>query len=224
MKGVAYGIGVGPGDPELMTLKAVRIIRACDVVAVPGDNPQHSRAYRIAVAAVPELSRKKLVPLSAPMTRNHAQVEASAHKNARLLKEYLDVGANVACLTLGDPTLYSTFTYLRRALEADGYRAEYVSGVPSFCAAAARLGVSLAEGDEALRVVPGDPETKDSPLAGTHVILKGGMRAREIAELLARDGHEVYAVENCGMDDEHVYRGLEEIPDRLGYLSLLIAR
>ena len=110
--GTLYGIGIGPGDPELLTLKAVRQIRECAVIAVPGKSPRDSVAYRIAVQAVPEIENKKLVAVDMPMTKNRAALDAFFQAGADMLEEYLRAGEDVAFLTLGDVTIYSTYLHL----------------------------------------------------------------------------------------------------------------
>ena len=225
MKGVAYGVGVGPGDPELMTVKAIRLIRENRVVAVPGNDPTRSVAYRIAVRNVPELAEKELVPIEMPMVRDRT-VQAKAHRRgARIIADYLDRGENVVYLTLGDPTVYCTFSYLQHLLEAEGYPVELVSGVPSFCAAAARLKLPLVEWDEPLHVLPAAHRT-EHPLDGdgTCVLMKSGRSMTAVKDLLRRSGRAVSAVENCGMETEKIYRTVEEIPDQAGYFSLIIAK
>lgn len=226
IRGVAHGVGVGPGDPELLTLKAMRVIRACPVVAVPGSVVAESLAYRIALAAIPELTEKELVPLPSPMVRDDEQVMAAHARNAKAIEPYLDEGRDVACLVLGDPSIYSTFGYLRRALEADGYATTMVAGVPSFCAAAARLDASLAEGDRPLHLEPATTLENQDELStpATHVIMKAGGHMREVKALLEKAQIEAQAVERCGMDGERVYRSLKDIPDGAGYLTLVIAR
>ena len=154
MRGKAYGVGVGPGDPELMTLKAVRLIRENEVIAVPGRDAKSSAAYRIAERSVPEIAEKTLVPIYMPMARDRKKMDEEHRKGAALLEKYLDTGRNVIYLTLGDPTIYCTFSYLQHILESEGYEVELVSGIPSFCAAAARLGIPLTEWDEQLHVIP----------------------------------------------------------------------
>ena len=128
-RGTAYGVGVGPGDPELMTLKAVRLIRQNDIIAVPGKEPKKSVAYRIASAAVPELAEKELVPVYMPMTTDREKMAAEHRIGAALLESYLDKGKNVVYITLGDPSIYCTFSYIQRILEKDGYSVELVPGV-----------------------------------------------------------------------------------------------
>ena len=224
-KGIAYGVGVGPGDPELMTLKACRLIRENDVIAVPGKVPEEAVAYKIAAGAVPEIADKEPVPVNMPMVRD-ADLIAKAHRQAAdIIEKYLDEGKNVIYITLGDSTIYCTFSYIQHILETDGYTAELVSGIPSFCAAAARLGVSLTEWQEPLHVIPGLHNTEGTlEWPGNYVIMKSASKTREVKEMLGRSGYDVQAVENCSMDNEKVYRSLEEIPDDAGYFSLIIAK
>lgn len=225
VKGIAYGIGVGPGDPELMTLKAVRIIRTCGVIAVPGKVAEESVAYRIAAAAVPELNEKKLLAIYMPMTRVREQMDAEHRRGARMLETHLDRGEDVVFLTLGDPTIYSTFSYLQRILEADGYPVEIVPGIPSFCAAAARLNTPLAEWDEPLHVLPAVHRTENMlNQPGTYILMKSASHITEVKELLQRSGRDTFAVENCGMETEAIYRSVEEIPDDAGYYTLIVAK
>lgn len=225
MRGTVYGVGVGPGDPELMTLKAIRLIRESDVIAVPGRTAQETVAYRIAAAVVPELADKELVPIYMPMIKDRALIDAEHREGARRLEQYLEQGKNVVYLTLGDPTVYCTFSYLQHILEADGYSVELVPGVPSFCAAAARLGLPLAEWDEPLHVVPAVHKAAEAlDQSGTYVLMKSASHMAEVKELLRRSGRDVSAVENCGMETEKVYRGVDEIPDDAGYFSLIVAK
>ena len=225
MRGIAYGVGVGPGDPELMTQKAVRLIRENDVIAFPGREPGESVAYRIAAEAVPELPQKELVALNMPMLRDRAALAAEHRSAARLLERYLDQGRNVVFLTLGDPTLYCTFSYLQHFLEADGYASEPVPGVTSFCAAAARLNTPLAEWDEQVHIIPASHGGGSLPDGqGSCVLMKPAGRMTELKRMLKESGRRVMMVENCSMENERIYRTLEEFPDDPGYFSLIIAR
>lgn len=225
IKGIAYGVGVGPGDPELMTLKACRLIRENDVFAVPGKAPREAVAYRIAVAAVPELAEKELIPIYMPMTMDREAQLESHRKGAAQIAEYLDRGKNVVYLTLGDSVIYCTFSYLQHILEEDGYRTKLVSGIPSFCAAAARLNVPIVEWNEAMHVMPAVHKLEtalDQP--GSYVLMKSGSHMKEVKEILRASGRKVEMVENCGMESEKIYRSVEEIPDEAGYFSLIIAK
>lgn len=225
-KGIAYGVGVGPGDPELMTLKACRLIRENDVIAVPGKVPQDAVAYKIAVQAVPELADKELVPIYMPMVRDRELIRKSHAEAAALVEKYLDAGRNVVYITLGDSTIYCTFSYIQHILEADGYEVKLVSGIPSFCAAAARLGVSLTEWNESLHVMPALHNTQEDALEwpGNYVLMKSASRMSEVKKMLSTSGYDVMAAENCSMETEKLYRSVDEIPDDAGYFTLIIAK
>lgn len=225
-KGIAYGVGVGPGDPELMTLKACRLIRENDVIAVPGKVLQDAVAYKIAVQAVPELADKELVPIYMPMVRDRELIKKSHAEAAALIESYLASGRNVVYLTLGDSTIYCTFSYIQHILEADGYEVELVSGIPSFCAAAARLGVSLTEWNESLHVMPALHTTHEGALEwpGNYVLMKSASRMPEVKKMLSTSGYDVMAAENCSMETEKLYRSVDEIPDDAGYFTLIIAK
>ena len=225
MRGTVYGVGVGPGDPELMTLKACRLIRENDCIAVPGKEAKESVAYKIAVQAVPELADKDLIPIHMPMVKDRHQIGEEHLRGAALIRQYLDQGKNVVFLTLGDSTIYCTFSYLQYLLEKEGYPVELVSGIPSFCAAAARLNLPLTEWDEPLHVVPA-VHRSDDPLdqPGTYVLMKAASRMEEVKALIRRSGREASAVLNCGMESEKICRCVDDIPDDAGYFSLIISR
>ena len=225
MSGIAYGVGVGPGDPELMTQKVIRLIRENDVIAVPGQDAKASVAYGIAASMVPELAQKELVPVPMPMTRDKERLRKAHVEGARLIESYLNQGKNVVYLTLGDPSIYGSFSYLQRLLLSDGYPVETVPGVPSFSAAAARLNLPLVEGDEPLHVAPGAHDMGETlRLPGTCVLMKASGPLGETKARLKSSGKEVFAVENCGMDTERLYRGVDQLPDSAGYLSLIVAK
>ena len=224
-KGTVYGVGVGPGDPELMTLKAIRMIRENQVIAVPGKLAEESVAYQIAVKNVPELAQKELLPVYMPMVKDRKLMDQEHQKGARLIEAYLDQGKNVVYLTLGDPTIYCTFSYLQHILEADGYPVELVSGISSFCAAAARMNLPLVEWDEPLHIVPAvHQREEDLAYPGNYVLMKSASHMKEVKETLRASGRKVCAVENCSMETEKIYRSVDEIPDDAGYFSLIIAK
>ena len=109
MKGKLFGLGVGPGDPELLTLKALRLIRESEVIAVPGNDVKESVAYKIVKGAYEDLDKKELIPIAMPMTKDPKVLEANHDKAADDVENWLKEGKNVAFLTLGDPTVYSTY-------------------------------------------------------------------------------------------------------------------
>ena len=225
MKGTIFGVGVGPGDPELMTLKALRLIRETEVIALPGKEPRETVAYKIAVKAAPELAGKELLPIEMPMIPDRAELAEAHRQGARKLEAVADEGKNVVFLTLGDPTIYCTFTYLQHYLEADGYETKLVNGITSFCAAAARLNIPLTEWDEPLNVVPAVHKTSDRlDHDGTYVLMKSASHMAEVKDMIRASGRSACAVENCGMDTEKVYGSVDEIPDDAGYFSLIVAK
>lgn len=224
-KGIAYGVGVGPGDPELMTLKACRLIRENDVIALPGKEPKETVAYKIAVEAVPELADKELIPVFMPMVMDREVQRENHRKGAKLMEEYLARGRNVVYLTLGDASVYCTFTYLQPYLEADGFETQLVSGITSFSAAAARLNIPLVEWNEPMHVMPALHKLGDKmDLQGTYVLMKSGSHMSEVKDMLRASGKDVQMVEDCGMPSEKVYRSVDEIPDEAGYFSLIIVK
>ena len=206
-------------------MKAIRLIRENEVIAVPGRDAKASVAYQIAVQAVPELREKKLLQIPMPMVKDRRQLQDAHREGAALIKHYLDNGENVVYLTLGDPTIYCSFSYLQHILEAEGYPVVLVSGVPSFCAAAARLNLPLTEWDEPLHVIPSvhsTDEKLDQP--GTYVLMKSAGHMKPAKEMLTSSSREAVAVLNCGMDGEQVCQRIEEIPDDAGYFSLIISK
>ena len=118
MSGRLYGVGVGPGDPRLMTLLAIETIESCPVIAVPGENRDHAVSYRIAEGAVAGLEKKKCLTLSTPMTKDPEILAQSYEMAAERIIEELKEGQDVAYLTLGDPTIYSTYIYIHRLVKA----------------------------------------------------------------------------------------------------------
>lgn len=225
MTGTLYGAGVGPGDPELMTLKAVRLILKNEVIALPGPAARETVAYQIAVQAVPELAKKTLLSVDMPMTHDREEMNRNHEQAADTIEAYLKQGQNVVFLTLGDPTIYSTYLYVQKRILARGYQAELVSGITSFCAAAARTGTPLVEWDEQLHILPAVHKlNSDLSLPGNYVLMKSGRKMHQVKEILKASRRDVIMVENCGMDEEHIYRSVDEIPDDAGYYSLIIAK
>ena len=183
MTGKLYGIGVGPGDPELLTLKAVRIIKECDVIAVPGKEKDETVAYKIVRQAIPEIVEKKCLEIDMPMTKDKEKLAQSHTIAFEKISKVLDSGKNVAFLTLGDPCIYSTYIYVHQKVEQAGYETEIVSGIPSFCAVSARLNQGLVERSEMLHVIPSSYGIEEGmKLSGTRVLMKAGKKIGQVKE------------------------------------------
>lgn len=222
-KGKLWGVGVGPGDPQLMTLKAVEVVRQCDAIAVPRRDKHECLALSIALGAVPELADKPTIEVHMPMTKDPAALEKGFQEGTAALREALDEGRTVAFLTLGDPTVYSTYSYLHTRIKALGYDTQIVPGITSFCAAAAALDRSLCQGREDLHIIPatyGVEEALSYP--GVKVLMKNNVG--ETRKALVGRGLHVQMAENCGLPQERLYRSLEEIPEDSGYYSLIIVK
>ncbi len=224
-KGILYGVGVGPGDPELLTVKAVNILRAADVIAAPQTEGGGQAALDIVREPIQD---KPLLACAAPMSRDRSAALASYRKTARHICGLLDQGKTVAFLTLGDPTVYSTYMNVHRLVREAGYEAALVPGVPSFCAAAARLGISLCEGRERLLIVPAGYQGLEESLDvdANKVLMKAGRSILELRDLLDRRGELENAslVANCGMDGEVVLPRFADLTDPTGYFSLVVVR
>lgn len=225
MQGKLYGIGVGPGDPQLLTLKAAKMIEECDIIAIPAEDKETCTAYKIAVQAVTELSHKEILPVSMPMTKDKEILHASHEKGAADVIELLKRGKKVGFLTLGDPTVYSTYMYIHNRVKLGGYTTEIINGIPSFCAVAAALGISLSENKEQIHIFPASYELEDAlNLAGTKIFMKMGKKLSEVKSKIQRAGLNAYMVENCGMENEKIYESIEKFPEEAGYYSLIIIK
>lgn len=226
-QGVLYGIGVGPGDPELMTLKAIRIIRESDVIAVPISKKkgEGSLAYQIARRAYPDIEKKEKLQIYFPMTKDANILDEAHQKGMEQVIECLKEKKKVGFLTLGDPAVYSTYMYLHKRIILEGFQAEIISGIPSFCAAAAALGISLGENNEPIHIIPAAYGIKEAEnMKGTGIFMKAGKQMKDVKARLSGTQKTVYGVENCGMENERIYKDLAQIPDDAGYYSMVILK
>lgn len=228
MKGKLYGIGVGPGDPELMTLKAKRLIEECDIVAVPVKKEgEESVALNIArgAASVPE---EKVRRILFTMNKVKAKREECRQAAAEAIMEYLDAGQSVAMPVLGDVGIYSTYSYVHKKLIQAGYEVQMISGIPSFCAGASKANISIVEGNEGFGVIPSlkgiDQVKKSMGVFDNLVIMKVGSHVKEVYDILKAEGKEDNAIiiSNVGMEGEYVGPLL---PDReYGYFTTMIIK
>lgn len=227
------GVGVGPGDPELITLKALRAVRAADVVAYHAARPGSSNA-RAVVAA--ELSAGQIeLPLIYPVTTGttdhpggyEAALSAFYDRSAALISEHLDAGRDVAVLCEGDPFFYGSYMYLHDRL-AHRYPTDVVAGVCSVTAAAARLGVPLVRRDGELAILPGTlPEAALAERladGGAYAIMKLGRNFAKVRAALHRAGVAERAryIERATMAAERVVALDDVDPATVPYFSLVV--
>lgn len=228
MTGTLYGIGVGPGDPELMTLKAVRLIEQCDLVAVPKSGDGEGVAKQIAQKAVLDFDKKELIEVSMPMTRDPQVLEQSHQAAAEQIEGYLKEGKSVAFLTLGDPAIYSTYIYVHKKVQQNGFPVEMVPGVPSFCAVAAKLNVSLAEAAQPLHIIPASYQGVEEGLewSGPKILMKTGRSMKKVKELLDEKGlmDKAKMVQKCGMEGEEIYQSMREVDENSSYFSVIVVK
>ncbi|MDS0526577.1 precorrin-2 C(20)-methyltransferase [Clostridium sp. SHJSY1] len=225
MEGKLYGVGVGPGDPELLTLKAVKILESSDIIAIPSTKKERCVAYKIAVQSVPSLEEKEILYISMPMTKDKNILKKSHEEGAKAIIEKLNQGKKISFITLGDPTIYSTYLYIHRLVLGEGYDTEIISGIPSFCAAAARINEGLVENSDELHVIPASYQISDAlSLPGTKVLMKSGKKMNEVREILNSVKCNAVMIENCGMENEKVYRDINDIKDDSSYYSLIIVK
>lgn len=227
-KGTLQGVSVGPGDPELMTLKAVRCIEQCPVLAAPQTAAGRMLALDIAKGAV-DVSGKIILPLHFAMSRDSEVLKASHAAAADAVRAHLDAGRDVALLNLGDVSIYATYGYLEEILTAQGYAAVRIAGVPSFCAAAARLGQSLTGGmEQPLTIAPGRHVEQVLAAPGAKVLMKTGRRLPKTLDALRERGLLANSamVCNCGLPDEAVFPALTDYDPAqdAGYFATILVK
>lgn len=224
-RGILYGVGVGPGDPELLTLKARRILSEADVIAVPDKGAGEKTALGIVQNYI---EGKPLHICAAPMVRDQAVLDQVRDGIAAELCALLEERKTVAFITLGDPSVYSTYLYIHRRVLARGYEARMIPGVPSFCAAAAQLGTGLCEGGERLLIVPASHQDVSDCLSvdANLVFMKAGREIGALRQKLEEAGLLARAamVENCGMENERVYPRFGDAPADSGYFSVVLVK
>lgn len=220
-----YGIGVGPGDADLITVKAINTIKSCSIIAVPKSGDNEKVALSIAKQAIGDFD-KEVIEINMPMTRDKDLLNKSHNDAANIIIDYLKNGQSVGFLTLGDPSIYSTYTYIHKRVLEKGYEAEIIPGVPSFCAVAAKLNTPLVEGGEALHIIPASYENLEESISllGTKVLMKSGKSIGRVKNLLEEKGMEAKMVQKCGMEGEKVYKSLDEIDEKSSYFSIVVVK
>lgn len=224
-QGVFYAVSVGPGDPELLTRQACRVLEVCDVIAAPRTKAGRMLALDIAAGAV-DMRGKTILPLDFTMAHDAAVREESYRTAAGAIEAELTTGQDVAMVNLGDVSVYATAYYVLERVRSDGFEVVMCPGVTSFCAVAARLGRSLTRMDEPLHILPGSTDLNNAlALPGTKVVMKSGKAIHETAEALKRHGLLANAgmVVDCGLETEQVYTDLRQLPEEISYFATIVA-
>lgn len=231
-QGILYGIGVGPGDPDFITLKAVKILSKVDMVFAAS---AAKNAYSLA-AEIAKPHLKDGVPIqmiSFPMTRNKQAMEAAWQDNARTVIKVLEQGKNVAFITLGDCMTYSTYGYVLKHIQKLAPHIEIctIPGITSYQAAAARINTPLVEGQESMVLVSGvtggDKFREISDRADNVVFLKAYKNADDIAKALDEAGmaDKSVGIVRCGLEGEQIISNLNEFQKKKpDYWTLIISK
>lgn len=217
-KGVFYAVGIGPGDPELVTVKAIKTMENSDVIVVPKSGAKENIALTITKDYI---KGKEVMESHMPMTKDRAKLDEYHKIAAEEIAEILDQGRSVAFLTLGDPCIYSTVMYVHRKIKEMGYDTKVIPGVTSFCAAAASLGEPLCEREEMLHIIPATFKGEEAlNLKGTRVLMKSGKSIMEMKDKLK--GKRAMLVERATMEGEKVYQDLQDLDEPSSYFSIIV--
>lgn len=230
--GKLYGLGVGPGDPELITVKAFRKLQECPVIAYPKKlRGSKSYAHRIVDVYI-NPSEKEMLGLVFPMTKDEETLQEAWEKSAEAIYSYLAQGKDVAFVTEGDPMLFSTFIHLMNIMKAahPDVPIESIAGISSFNGTANRLGVALAEGDDHVAMIPATENMEDMRrVIESHdaiVFIKIAKVLNPMLDLL----EEMNLLENTHVvtkvtSDEEIIWKTEQLRDAdLNYLSCMVVR
>ncbi|WP_120502597.1 precorrin-2 C(20)-methyltransferase [Roseovarius sp. EL26] len=224
MTGKLYGVGLGPGDPDLMTLRAHRLISGAGVVAYPALTGSDSFARAIAADVIAADARE--IVMDVPMTVERAPAQEAYDKGADEIAAALDAGQDVICLCEGDPFFYGSFMYLFARL-SDQYEVEVVPGVTSITTCAARAGMPLVARNERLTVLPGPlPEDElRARIEGAEsvAIMKVGRHLAKIRNVIENLGFvdKAMYVERASLPEE-VVLPLREAPEKAPYFSMIL--
>ncbi|WP_196223431.1 precorrin-2 C(20)-methyltransferase [Roseibium sp. RKSG952] len=225
MTGTLYGIGLGPGDPDLMTLKAHRLISSARVIAYPAPDTGPSFARSIAARFIPEGARE--IPIIVPMRVDRFPAREIYNKAAVEIAATLENGEDVITLCEGDPFFYGSFMYLYERL-SERFACEVVPGVTSLTACAAQLRRPLTARTDVMTVIPGplpDGEIREKVEAAQAVaIMKVGRHVKRLKALLADMGlleHAGY-VERASLPEQQVHRLADVTSETAPYFSMIL--
>lgn len=226
--GKFYGVGVGPGDPRLLTLLAVDVLKSVDIVAIPKSKmDRESVAWDIAKVHCP--SQVHLIELEMPMTPDQDVLTKAWEDGARVLLEELKQGKSVAFITLGDPSLYSTYSYLLNIMQADLPQDCIITvpGITAMAAAAASINLPLSTGDEPLLILPSTEDVSEYLGFPNIVLMKVSRRLPEMLSLLEEKGRKAVLLTRLGQPEEKIRwepKSSDFNSEKVDYLSLLLVK
>ena len=233
------GIGVGPGDPDLLTVKAVKSIHDADVIMCPASKEDRpSIALSVVSSLIDKTKNQEIIKLIFPMTKDKEVLEATWKKNAKIMAEKVLSGKNVVYLTVGDPYLYSTWIYMHRDIESNHpeLKISVIPGIVSMFTFASKVGVSIAEGAEKVAIIPScyDLATvkEIAKNAESLIFLKDGRYFDQVIDLLKESGFpddSIFAIgQDLGTDKEIIRKlTLGEVNDDTltsKYFSILVVK
>lgn len=229
MSGKLYGIGVGPGDSELLTLKAKRLLDRCGTIAYPVKDPGEKSIALEIIRPVIDLDRKEILELWFRMDPSDEIRAGYRRKAIEIITDVLDRGEDVCMVTLGDVSIFSTYMRINDAVEEMGYETEVVPGIPSFCGGAAAAKMPLVIGNEGLAIVPSAEENTilDKALDGFEniVVMKAYDSIEKLVRLMEEKGIDPLCgtVISCiGMENEYI--GPLDVSREYGYFTTVVIK
>lgn len=229
-KGIFYAVGIGSGTPEDMTLYAKQVLENADVILIPiKKEGEASTAFKIAEKAA-DMSRSEHIEMIFPMKEISDYRNYLSEEKLFILKSRLDSGKNIAMITLGDSSVYSTAAYVRQILENDGYTVKTVSGIPSFISSASKAGISLCENRESMVILSGmsDENKFEDILKNKNfeniIIMKAGKALPLIIPVLEKNNLLKNTLMLCNVGMENEYIGEIQINKPVGYFTTLIIK
>ena len=230
ISGTFYGIGVGPGDPELLTVKAIDALKKIDVLIAP-KTEKKSDSVALSIAQPYLKPSIEIIYQTFPMVKDFAEETEIFEANKEEILNELRGGKNVGFATLGDPMFYSTYIYIFKLLEPCGVKIVTIPGVPAFLAIAAQLGRPLAYGNDILTIIPAtadlDAIKNSLDRADSTVLMKVYKNFPEVVDALKVRGMiaDAVLVSRCGLDDEKIITDIAAHKDEsLNYLSTILTR
>lgn len=228
--GTFYGIGVGPGDPELLTVKAINALKKIDVLIAP-KTEKKSDSVALSIAQPYLKPSVEIIYQTFPMVKDFAEETEVFEANKEEILHELRGGKNVGFATLGDPMFYSTYIYIFKLLKGCGVKIETIAGVPAFLAIAAQIGRPLAYGNDILTIIPATAELAAIKnfldRADATVLMKVYKNFPEVVDELKAHGmiDDAVLVSRCGLDDEKIITDVAAHKhEPLNYLSTILTR